>query len=92
MHLKANCNHGIVIDKHGNLLTAWSWYSTPECPHIFDVPDGGEIIELSKNEHEKISYRLHSHKYNHKDCCFFCAETGAILTEASSKKRNKQTI
>lgn len=66
MHTKAGCNHGLLVDADGNILQAWAWYSTPDCPHEFDVPEGGQIVPLTHDEHDRVHTALHLHRYDSK--------------------------
>lgn len=64
MHTKAGCNHGVLVDADGNILRAWAWYSTPECPHEFDVPEGGQIVALTRDEHDRVHASSHLYRYD----------------------------
>lgn len=64
MKIKAPSNFGTVVDADGNIVYAWGWRSTPECPLMIDVPDGGEVVSLAEGEHERVHKELHLHKYD----------------------------
>lgn len=84
MLIKAPSTHGVIVDADGAILQVWWWNHTAECPHEFEVPDGGQIISCTEKDVGEFRNHLHLCKFNKLTNCIINKETGELICQIKS--------
>lgn len=92
MHAKAGCCHGMIVDVNGNILQAFGWNTTAECPHEFDLSPGCKIIPCSFDEHDRLHSAIHLYRYDGVSHRIILRETGKEVLKLKKQNPGKAGV